>query len=50
MPRRFLFKILAVSATLAALPMLASAQAYPTHAIRVIVPAPPGSTNRACAS
>jgi len=42
MPRRFLFKILAVSATLAALPMLASAQAYPTHAIRVIVPAPPG--------
>jgi len=43
MPRpSSLFKILAVSATLAALPILASAQAYPTHAIRVIVPAPPG--------
>ncbi|MDM0032822.1 tripartite tricarboxylate transporter substrate binding protein [Variovorax sp. J22P271] len=42
MPRRSLFKFLAVSATLAAVPMLASAQAYPTHAIRVIVPAPPG--------
>ncbi|MDM0069695.1 tripartite tricarboxylate transporter substrate binding protein [Variovorax sp. J31P207] len=43
MPRTSsLFKILAVSATLAALPILASAQAYPTHAIRVIVPAPPG--------
>jgi tripartite-type tricarboxylate transporter receptor subunit TctC len=42
MPRTSLIKILALSATLAAVPTLASAQAYPTHAIRVIVPAPPG--------
>ena len=42
MPRTSLFKILAVSATLAAVPTLASAQAYPTHAIKIIVPAPPG--------
>jgi tripartite-type tricarboxylate transporter receptor subunit TctC len=37
-----LFKILAASACLAVVPGLASAQAYPTHAIRIIVPAPPG--------
>ena len=37
-----LFKILAVSASLAMVPTLASAQAYPTHAIKIIVPAPPG--------
>lgn len=37
-----LFKTLAVSATLAVVSTLASAQAYPTHAIRIIVPAPPG--------
>jgi len=42
MPRPSLIKILALSATLAALPTLASAQAYPTHAIKIIVPAPPG--------
>jgi tripartite-type tricarboxylate transporter receptor subunit TctC len=39
----FLIKILAVWAALAALPTLASAQAaYPTRAIKIIVPAPPG--------
>lgn len=37
-----LFKTLAFSACLVAVPTLASAQAYPTHAIRIIVPAPPG--------
>ena len=37
-----LFRLLAVSASLAAMPNLASAQAYPTHAIKIIVPAPPG--------
>ena len=37
-----LFKILAASASLSMLPSLASAQAYPTHAIKIIVPAPPG--------
>jgi tripartite-type tricarboxylate transporter receptor subunit TctC len=37
-----LFKALAISATLALLPTLASAQAYPTRAIKIIVPAPPG--------
>jgi tripartite-type tricarboxylate transporter receptor subunit TctC len=42
MPRTSLIKILALSATLAAVPTLASAQAYPTHAIKIIVPAPPG--------
>ena len=37
------FKILAVVASLAAVPTLALAQAaYPTHAIKIIVPAPPG--------
>lgn len=42
MPRPFLLKILAVTASLALLPTLASAQAYPTHAIKIVVPAPPG--------
>ena len=37
-----LFKILAVAACLAVAPTLASAQAYPTRAIKIIVPAPPG--------
>ena len=38
-----LFKILAVSASLAAVPAVASAQAaYPARAIKIIVPAPPG--------
>ena len=38
----FLFKALAISASLAVVPTLASAQAYPTRAIKIIVPAPPG--------
>ena len=37
-----LFKILAVLAALTVMPTLASAQAYPNHAIKIIVPAPPG--------
>jgi tripartite-type tricarboxylate transporter receptor subunit TctC len=38
-----LFKILAVSASLAAVPAMALAQAaYPARAIKIIVPAPPG--------
>jgi len=37
-----LFKTLAFSASLAVMPNFASAQAYPTHAIKIIVPAPPG--------
>ena len=37
-----LFKTLVVSAALTAMPTLATAQAYPTHAIKIIVPAPPG--------
>jgi len=37
-----LFKTLAISAAIALAPTLASAQAYPTHAIKIIVPAPPG--------
>ena len=35
-------KVLALSAALAAVPQLASAQAYPTRPIKIIVPAPPG--------
>lgn len=42
MPFTSLFKAIAISASLAVLPTLASAQAYPTHAIKIIVPAPPG--------
>jgi len=42
MQLKALLKILAASASLAMLPSLASAQAYPTHAIKIIVPAPPG--------
>jgi tripartite-type tricarboxylate transporter receptor subunit TctC len=43
MQPRSLFNFLAVSASLAMVPALASAQAaYPTHAIKIIVPAPPG--------
>lgn len=37
-----LFKALALSASLAALPTLVAAQAYPTRPIKIIVPAPPG--------
>ncbi|BEP65141.1 tripartite tricarboxylate transporter substrate binding protein (plasmid) [Variovorax sp. V213] len=38
-----LIKVLAISASLAALPTAASAEAaYPTRAIKIIVPAPPG--------
>ncbi len=37
-----LFQILTVSACLAVVPTGASAQAYPTRAIKIIVPAPPG--------
>jgi len=37
-----LFKTLAISAAIALAPTLALAQAFPTHAIKIIVPAPPG--------
>ncbi|MEY2872855.1 MAG: hypothetical protein RLZZ373_226 [Pseudomonadota bacterium] len=37
-----LFKVLAVSASLAVVPTWASAQAYPVRSIKIIVPAPPG--------
>jgi len=37
-----LFNLIAVSVSLAGLPTLATAQAYPTRAIKIIVPAPPG--------
>jgi len=37
-----LFKTLAVSASLAVIPTWAVAQAYPSRAIKIIVPAPPG--------
>lgn len=37
-----LFTTLAVATSLAVVPILASAQAYPTRAIKIIVPAPPG--------
>ena len=37
-----LLKALAISTSLAVVPTLASAQAYPTRAIKIIVPAPPG--------
>ena len=40
-----LLKILAVSASVALVPALASAQAYPTRAIKIIVPYPPGGTS-----
>ena len=42
MQRTTLIKALAVSASLALAPALAIAQAYPTRAIKIIVPAPPG--------
>lgn len=42
MPIASMLKVLAVAASLAAVPVLASAQAYPTRAIKIIVPAPPG--------
>lgn len=37
-----LIKALAISASLAIIPAVASAQAYPTRPIKIIVPAPPG--------
>jgi tripartite-type tricarboxylate transporter receptor subunit TctC len=37
-----LFKLLAISAALATVAPLAAAQSYPAHAIKIIVPAPPG--------
>ena len=37
-----LLRNLAVSASVALVPALAAAQAYPTRAIKIIVPAPPG--------
>jgi tripartite-type tricarboxylate transporter receptor subunit TctC len=37
-----LFKTLALSAALATVAPLAAAQSYPAHAIKIIVPAPPG--------
>ncbi|SDM43533.1 tripartite tricarboxylate transporter substrate binding protein [Polaromonas sp. JS666] len=42
MQRTTLIKAFAVSASLALVPALAIAQAYPTRAIKIIVPAPPG--------
>jgi tripartite-type tricarboxylate transporter receptor subunit TctC len=42
MQRKTLIKTLAATAALALVPALASAQAYPTRAIKIIVPAPPG--------
>ncbi|WP_326540939.1 Bug family tripartite tricarboxylate transporter substrate binding protein [Pseudorhodoferax sp.] len=42
MQRKTLIKTLVASAALALVPALASAQAYPTRAIKIIVPAPPG--------
>ncbi len=42
MPLASMLKVLAIAASLAAVPVAASAQAYPTRAIKIIVPAPPG--------
>jgi tripartite-type tricarboxylate transporter receptor subunit TctC len=42
MLRKSLFKLAVISAALALIPTLASAQAYPARAIKIIVPAPPG--------
>nr|WP_145552463.1 tripartite tricarboxylate transporter substrate binding protein [Variovorax boronicumulans] len=42
MQRKTLLKTLAASSVLALAPTLASAQAYPTRPIKIIVPAPPG--------
>ncbi len=42
MQRNTLFKLAAISTALALMPSLASAQAYPTRTIKIIVPAPPG--------
>lgn len=39
---RSLLKALALSASIAALPALVAAQAYPTRPVKIIVPAPPG--------
>lgn len=42
MQRKILYKLVTISAALLLMPTLASAQAYPLHAIKIIVPAPPG--------
>ena len=42
MQRKTLLKLVTISAALTLVPHLASAQAYPTRAIKIIVPAPPG--------
>ncbi|CAN7535624.1 tripartite tricarboxylate transporter substrate binding protein [Pseudorhodoferax sp. LjRoot39] len=42
MQRKTLIHTFVASAVLALLPTLASAQAYPTRAIKIVVPAPPG--------
>lgn len=42
MQRKTLLKTLAATAALALVPTLATAQAWPTRAIKIIVPAPPG--------
>ena len=42
MPIASMLKVLAVAASLAAVPVLGSAQAYPARAVKIIVPAPPG--------
>ncbi len=42
MQRKTLYKLVTISAALLLMPTLASAQAYPSHAIKIIVPAPPG--------
>jgi tripartite-type tricarboxylate transporter receptor subunit TctC len=42
MQTRFMLKMLAAAACLAVMPGLASAQAYPSRPVKIIVPAPPG--------
>lgn len=42
MPIASMLKVLAVAASLAAVPVIGSAQAYPARAVKIIVPAPPG--------
>ena len=42
MQSRMILKLFAAAACVAAVPGFASAQAYPTRAIKIIVPAPPG--------
>lgn len=42
MQHKTLYKLVTISTALLLMPTLASAQAYPSHAIKIIVPAPPG--------